>query len=115
MPINYDGLFREAGEPQEPAAAEPQGQLSKEEFAAKNQAERESLPGLSNKAQTAVTANGDVFEPFLNTLFDGSNECQRKDGTAGLSGTSKKCSIFRRRRETKRPNRGVKPAFCSKP
>jgi hypothetical protein len=69
MPDNYDDLIHEMGKEPESTAAEPQsGQLSKEEFAAKKQAERESLSELANKTEMTVTADGGAFAKYLNTL-----------------------------------------------
>ena len=67
MSENYDDLFAEVE--QDHAPAEPQGgQLSKEEFAAKMKAERESLSELANQTEMSVVADGGTFQKYLGTL-----------------------------------------------
>jgi hypothetical protein len=69
MPDNYDDLFDEVNREEQPKAAEPRGdQLSKEEFAAKKQAERENLSELAVQTEMTVTADGGAFQNYLNTL-----------------------------------------------
>jgi hypothetical protein len=69
MPDNYDDLIAQTGQEQEPqAVAEPQSQLSKEEFAAKMKEQRESLSELANQTEMSVTADGGAFQSYLNTL-----------------------------------------------
>lgn len=69
MPENYDDLIAGLGQDTEPMAVQPQsGQLSKEEFAAKKQAERESLSELAAQTEMTVTADGGAFQKYLDTL-----------------------------------------------
>lgn len=67
MNENYDDLI--AGMEQDDAASPPQtGELSKEAFAAKKQAERESLSELAMKTEMELTADGGMFQQYLDTL-----------------------------------------------
>ncbi len=68
MPENYDYLIEEIGREPEPAPESQEAGLSKEEFAAKKQAERESLSELANQTEMAVVADGGAFQKYLNTL-----------------------------------------------
>ncbi len=71
MTDNYDDLI--AGMEQEEAQTEQSergagGELSKEEFAAKKQAERESLSELAMKTEMEVVTDGGMFQQYLDTL-----------------------------------------------
>lgn len=69
MPENYDDLIVEMRQDPEPAAAAPQDNpLSKEAFAAKKKAERESLSELANRTELSVVADGGTFQKYLDTL-----------------------------------------------
>ena len=59
---NYDDLLNNA--PATPAE-EQRGQLSKEDYAAKKQAEREAVYTLSDQTALEVIDNGDTFRHFL--------------------------------------------------
>ena len=59
---NYDDLLNNASEN---TSAEQNGQLSKEDYATKKQAERESLYTLSDIAALSVAGDGNKFQQFL--------------------------------------------------
>ena len=68
MTENYDDLIAGMERP-EPAENAPQGtQLSKEEFAAKKQAERESLSGLAAAMEMEIAGDSGKFQQYLDTL-----------------------------------------------
>lgn len=58
---NFDNLLNNA-----PAEEQPDMPLSKEEYAAKKQAEREEIYALSDQTALEVSADGDIFRQFLN-------------------------------------------------
>ncbi|MCL2462644.1 MAG: hypothetical protein FWF44_08275 [Defluviitaleaceae bacterium] len=64
MPENYDDLFDE--QPENAAPGEPQ--LSKEDFAAKKQAERDSLSDLANQTEMEIAGDSGKFQQYLDTL-----------------------------------------------
>jgi hypothetical protein len=68
MPDNYDDLFHEVNDTAEQLAEPQNAQLSKEEFAAKKQAERESLSELDYKTERTFTAVGGAVAKYLITL-----------------------------------------------
>lgn len=72
MNENYDdlitGMAQNDAERKQDSQSSMGGQLSKEEFAAKKQAERENLSGLAMKTEMEVAADGDVFKQYLGTL-----------------------------------------------
>jgi hypothetical protein len=71
---SYDDIFAGAKEQTPPEQAQPEqpareeGQLSKEEYAAKKQAERESLNELADDAAMEIAGDGDKFKGYLDTL-----------------------------------------------
>lgn len=65
MNENYDDLIAGMEQDNETGI---NGQLSKEEFAAKKQAEREELSSLAMKTENEVAADGAVFKQYLGTL-----------------------------------------------
>ena len=70
MPENYDNLIEEFGQPA-PEAPPPQyegQQLSKEEFAAKMKAERDSVSELASNTGQEIAADGGKFGEYLKTL-----------------------------------------------
>jgi hypothetical protein len=69
MSDNYDDLI--TGMEQEESTNEQQqggGELSKEEFAIKKQAERESLSNLAMKTEMEMVADGGMFRQYLDAL-----------------------------------------------
>ena len=57
---NFDDLLKNS-----PAGEQANGQLSKEDYAAKKQAEREAVYELSDNAALEVAGNGDMFRQYL--------------------------------------------------
>jgi hypothetical protein len=69
MPDNYDDLFNDLDRPEPETPEEPQDtRESKEEFAARKQAERESLSELAISTEAEVTSDAGAFQKYLDTL-----------------------------------------------
>jgi hypothetical protein len=69
MNDNYDDLIAGLGQEDTPTSEQQtSGELSKEEFAEKKKAERESLSGLAMETEMKVAADGGVFQQYLGTL-----------------------------------------------
>ena len=68
MTENYDELIAGMERPEPAADVAQNTQLSKEEFAAKKQAERENLSELAMQTEMELAADGGQFRQYLDTL-----------------------------------------------